>query len=483
MHLLKKAKPTIQKLLNILSTSLNLESAIIDDEFNLIISTKNYLKYKGIEVHSPSIKKVLSNGRTLVNKPGHMRECNGCRFDNKCPSTIEILNTIKYKDAPIGVLCLTSFTKEGRMKLTDNINVYIDIINELSDLIESIFVNDYQEMQCNCTNLLLNSVADIPSDTELNDHLNKIKGISSDIQKLKEKVSKIANSSSTVLITGETGTGKELFAKAIHYTGKRVKSPFISINCASIPENLFESELFGYDEGAFTGAKKGGKPGRFELAQGGTIFLDEIGEMPLYTQAKLLRVLQDHTIYRVGGIRPINIDVRVIAATNQNLEDMIAKKEFRADLYYRVNVIPLNIPPLRYRKNDIELLSIHFLEKYNKILDKNIKGLSSKTLNLLKAYDWPGNVRELENIIEYAVNVETNNIIDPSSLTEKIIKNPNTNNLNIKPKIKNVEFQIIKDTLDKYGWDASGKTLAAKELGIGIRTLYRKVSLYGIEHK
>lgn len=574
MFLFNEAIPVLQKILNLLSTSINVESAIIDDNFKLLMCTKDYLKYKGKEIHTPSMQEVLLHGYTLVNKPGYMPECSGCRFSGHCPSTIEILNTIKCENKSVGVISFTSFTKEGQLRLTENIELYINIIKEISTLIESFFTNTHHHTQFNETNSLINSIIDMSSDSfltvdnegmimhcnslaskffspcslsnkalqnffpniivddvlsgnnisckpfktnnttsfisslpiktndsfigaiiqitqndllnstislvrnlKINDSLNLIKGNSPEIKLLKEKITKIANSSSTVLISGETGTGKELIARALHYSSNRAAFPFISINCASIPENLLESELFGYDEGGFTGAKRSGKPGRFELANGGTILLDEIGELPKYMQAKLLRVLQERIIERIGGIRSIDIDVRIIAATNQNICEMVEKKDFRADLYYRLNVIPLSICPLRDRKDDIELLAIHFLKKYSKKLNKNIEGFAQDTLTILSSYDWPGNVRELENIIEYATNFETEHIISPQSLPEAFLVNRNSYSLDMKPKVKNVEFKIIKATLDKYGWDVRGKTLAAKELGIGLRTLYRKINL------
>lgn len=312
--------------------------------------------------------------------------------------------------------------------------------------------------------------------------LEDIKGNSASIRDIKAKVKKIANTTSTVLITGETGTGKELFARAIHYCSNRCNSPFIAINCAGIPETLLESELFGYEEGAFTGAKKGGKPGRFELANGGTIFLDEIGDMPLHLQAKLLRVLQERSIERIGSTHSIPIDVRIIAATNQNIEEMVKQNKFREDLYYRLNVIHLHIPPLRARKSDIKTLALFFLEKYSLLLGKKLLGFSNDTMELLISYSWPGNIRELENTIEYAVNMETEEIIRPHSLPEKFRNVKINKEFSLKAKIEDIERDIIKTTLDKHGWDLKGKFKAAKELNIGVRTLYRKIKKFNLVH-
>ena len=222
---------------------------------------------------------------------------------------------------------------------------------------------------------------------------------------------------------------------------------------------------------------KGGKPGWFELAQNGTLFLDEIGEMPLALQVKLLEVLQEHTIERIGGINTIPLNVRIIAATNKELEDLIEENKFREDLYYRLNVIPIYLPPLVERKDDINLLAHEFLKKYNLNLNKNIQGFSKDVMELFDSYAWPGNVRELENIVEYAINM-TDGIITLEDIPQKYLRIKKDNSESIKSKVENVEYEIIKTALDKYGWDVKGKAAAAEELGIGLRTLYRKLKNY-----
>lgn len=290
---------------------------------------------------------------------------------------------------------------------------------------------------------------------------------------IKEMILKISNSSSSVLITGETGTGKEMVAKAIHYTSNRKNYPFVPMNCANIPESLFESELFGYEDGAFTGAKKGGKIGLFEIADEGTIFLDEIGELPIHLQSKLLRVLQDNTIQRVGGTNPIPINVRIIAATNRDLEIMMEEGKFRDDLYYRLCVIPIELPSLKERISDIESLSYYFINKYNEKLNKDIKSISKEAFEILMSYEWPGNVRELENAIEYAINMEETETIQMENLPSRITMNIKTNN--IKDFVYEKEYQLIINLLDKNGWDVKGKEQTASELGISLRTLYRKL--------
>jgi PAS domain S-box-containing protein len=317
-----------------------------------------------------------------------------------------------------------------------------------------------------------------------------IVGNSDEIESVKTLARKVAIGDSSVLIRGESGTGKELFARALHYESIRSNGPFIAVNCAAIPEPLLESELFGYEEGAFTGARRGGKPGKCEMAIGGTLFLDEVGDIPLFIQSKFLRMIQERTIERVGGNKTIPIDVRIISATHRNLESMIENREFREDLYYRLNVIPLNLPPLSERPEDIFDLSMYFLDKYAKRLNKSITQISDETLDILSHYKWPGNIRELENSIEYAVNVETSDSITADSLPQRIlmakqelatkstISTPKPNSF--KDAVKNAEYTELTRILDEFGWSTPGKQDAAEHLGISIATLYRRLKKYGI---
>ena len=312
----------------------------------------------------------------------------------------------------------------------------------------------------------------------------EIIGTSSILDETKKKAKKASLSSSTVMIQGESGTGKELFARAIHFSSSRSKGPFIALNCSAIPEHLLESELFGYEEGAFTGAKRGGKEGKFLLASTGTLFLDEIGDMPLHLQTKLLRVLQEGMIEKIGGKSPIPIDIRIIAATNKDLEQMVDEKEFRDDLFYRINVIPLQIPSLRERKEDIIILVDYLIKKCNKKLGKDVKGISDEGMKALLNYGWPGNVRELENSIEYAVNMSSSSVITLQSLPKRILKK-DYSSLDDKGIINLQELEkreIIKTI--KY---CKENNISLKEgatfLGIGKATLYRKIKEYNIEIK
>lgn len=279
---------------------------------------------------------------------------------------------------------------------------------------------------CTFSNIsdLLKTVNNITTGTIVTS-FDSIIGSSNCLEEVKVEAKKASKSTSTVLIQGESGTGKELFARAVHFNSNRAKRPFIPINCAAIPEQLLESEFFGYEDGAFTGARRGGTSGKFELANMGTIFLDEIGDMPIHLQAKLLRVLQEHVIEKVGGKESIPIDVRIIAATNKELEKKVLEGEFRQDLFYRLNVIPLNIPPLRERKEDIVILVDYLLDKCNTKLEKHINNIDNSSLEVFMNYQWPGNVRELENTIEYAVNMCGSGIIGVTDLPKKLrIKTP-----------------------------------------------------------
>lgn len=296
-------------------------------------------------------------------------------------------------------------------------------------------------------------------------------------------VDRVADHKTTVLITGESGTGKELIAREIHARGPRSSSNMVNINCAGIPENLLESELFGYKKGAFTDAVKD-KPGLFTKANEGTIFLDEIGEMPVSLQAKLLRVLQEEEVTPLGDTVPVKIDVRVIAATSKDLKKEVEKGRFREDLFYRINVMPLHLPPLRERREDIPLLVTHFIELFNKKLEKNLKGLSSEAMALLMGHEWSGNVRELENLIERAIVLAKDEIITPSELPPSITENLDYHSSN-KPEhtlsVKKATKRLERDLIEKALKLTEGnRTKAAKILEISRPILIAKIKEYGL---
>lgn len=308
-------------------------------------------------------------------------------------------------------------------------------------------------------------------------------GDSEENAKVKGIAMRAAKTGSNVLIIGESGTGKELLAHAIHNASPRRKGPFVKINCAAIPEELIESELFGYEEGAFTGAKKNGKKGKFELANQGTILLDEIGDMPLSSQGKLLRVIQEREIEKLGGNVVKEIDVRVISSTNKNLKKAIEERKFREDLYYRLNVIGINVPPLRKRKEDIEDLANILKGKVADKLGIYVEGISKEAMKRLKEYDWPGNIRELENAIERSINMLDSDIyIEEKHLPEKLIKKKNQyirddKRETLKDIIAEVEKEVINDCLKKVNWN---KNKAAKILGISRVGLYKKIEYYNL---
>lgn len=302
----------------------------------------------------------------------------------------------------------------------------------------------------------------------------------------KQKALIASKSNSTVLITGESGTGKELFARAIHNHSDRVDNTFVTVNCAAIPDNLLESELFGYEEGAFTGAKKGGKLGKFEIAHKGTIFLDEIGDMSLHLQGKLLRVLQERELDKIGGKSNILIDVRVIAATNKNLVELVEKGQFREDLYYRLNVIPITLPALRQRKNDIPLLIDYMIKEYAHKLNKDVIGIEDDAKKTLIDYSWPGNVRELQNVIEYSINMSNSSLLNldiiPNNIKSKYYDEKSNKYEDIRT-LEDLEKEEISKALNKFKHYKKDKELVAKSLGISRATLYRKLEKYNLISK
>jgi PAS domain S-box-containing protein len=312
----------------------------------------------------------------------------------------------------------------------------------------------------------------------------EIVGTSPALQAVLSRVSKVAPSDSTVLITGETGTGKELVARAIHRRSHRALRAFVSVNCAAIPRDLIASELFGHEKGAFTGAMQR-RIGRFELAEGGTIFLDEVGELSADTQVALLRVLQEREFERVGGTQPIHIDVRVIAATNRDLKAAVEDGTFRQDLYYRLNVFPLEVPPLRERRKDIPLLVEYFIDRYARRAGKNIRSVDKKTLQLLQSYPWPGNIRELQNVIERSVIVcEAENFsVDESWLSQQPRDKRSGGKLYLSQKLAAKEKELIEEALRESQGRVFGPSGAAARLGIARSTLDSKIQSLNINKK
>jgi len=323
--------------------------------------------------------------------------------------------------------------------------------------------------------------------SELGDrfHVKNIVGSSAAMRLVYEQIEKVSDSDITVFISGESGTGKELVAKAIHHGSLRSDEPFIDVNCAAIPEGLQESELFGHEKGAFTGALAT-HPGKFEQAAGGTVFLDEIGEMSSSAQARLLRVLQERCLQRVGGTKTIDLDVRVISASNRDLESMVADGSFRQDLFYRLVVFPIDLPPLRHRREDIPLLVDHFIDKHGRDAGKRVNGVEPAAMEALKAHTWPGNVRELENVIHRSLLLADGSVIELDDLPSGLgsgTASPTAESsapISVAMSLDELEQAAIQKALKRHGGNLSD---VARQLGIGRSTLYRKLEQYGLREK
>lgn len=446
---------------------------IIDDEETQRNVLSGYLQKKGFKVFSASsgdsgIDIAKSNLIDIVLSDYKMPDKTG----------IEVLAEVKSINPEISFVIITAYgtvenaVKAIRLGAYDYISKPVDL-DELDILIERIIETKNLKSEIKILR------------TQLQDKF-KIDSIISNSPKMNEVLSvasRASESKATILITGESGTGKEVLAKAIHFAGSRKNNPFIAVNIPALPETLMESELFGHEKGAFTGAERL-KKGRFELADKGTIFLDEIGDVPLNIQVKLLRVLQEQKIERLGSTENIAIDVRIITATHQNLEEKIKDKSFREDLYYRLNIVSINIPPLRERREDILPLIEHFINFY---AAENVKGkieISKEVVDLLMKYNYPGNVRELENIIERAVVLCRDRIITLNDIPNSIkgFKNesllPETGSGSLNEQVEALEKKLIYDALSQ---SEGNQTVAAKLLGLTERNIRYKIQKYGIK--
>lgn len=406
-------------------------------------------------------------------------EFNIAIVDLKLPGMdgIQLLQKLKEMKREIPVIMITAYASIETAVLSMKKGAYDYLakpfnLEELSLIIKKII----ERQKLIAENILLRE--------QLKDKYSfkNIIGKSLKMKHIFELIENVADFDSTVLIQGESGTGKEIIARAIHQKGSRRDGAFITVNCAAIPENLLESELFGHEKGAFTGAVSS-KKGRFELANGGTLFLDEIAEMNLNTQVDLLRVLQEREFRRVGGTKLIKVDVRVIASCNRDLEKEVEQGNFRQDLYYRLTVIPIVLPPLRERKGDIPLLIQYFLDKYKKKKRREIKGVSKEGINLLINYDWPGNVRELENTIERIIVLGREDFITPEDIPERIrefAKKRIEVCYPLNRPLEDIEKEYIKNVLSGTNWNM---TRAAKLLKINRMTLYNKIKKYNLKRK
>lgn len=431
-------------------------------ELKTTLETVLEVAYEGVAVLDEQGRITLVNAR-FCNKLGEPRgQVVGQNISRFIPSTD---NTIALKVLEInGKPCVIStlpITKEGSIKgfvikIYEDLDQLTDVMQQLHRLNMQLDYYKDELYKANGTSYTISSIV-------CNDER---------IATLKFQVLQVAKSSSTVLITGESGTGKELFAHSIHNASIRRKEPFIKVNCSAIPAELAEAELFGYEEGSFTGARKQGKPGKFELADGGTIFLDEIGDMPIILQSKLLRVIQEKEIERVGAVKVRKVDVRIIAATNRDLKRLVVEGNFREDLYFRINVVELVIPPLRERQPDIPVLVDYFIHKYNNLFSRKVEGVSPAALEALVSYSWPGNIRELENIIERMLNYKEAGVISIQDVPGEIRREVKSSVLTGQ-RLADIEQEAIQAALR----DADGnKSKAARLLGISRSKLYEKLS-------
>ncbi|MBL8006896.1 MAG: sigma-54-dependent Fis family transcriptional regulator [Ignavibacteria bacterium] len=439
---------------------------IIDDEKNLRNLLERIFLLEGYDVKSfasagEGINSIEQNNYCVALIDVILPDING----------IELTKIIKDKSPDTAVIVMTAFAsiKDGVEAIKNGAYDYLEKGKDEDEIILKV-------KQAAENAGLKFKVKLLQSRLEKNLSFNTITGKSKIISEAIELAKKVADTNTAVLLLGETGTGKELFAQAIHETSSRKSKPFIAINCSAIPKDLQESELFGYAKGAFTGAVKD-KKGLFEAANEGTVFLDEIGEMSIETQSKLLRVLETNTFTRVGDTNTTHTDVRVISATNKDLKSEIEKGNFKNDLYYRINTFSIYLPSLRERKDDLELLINSFINNYNEKLKKHINSASPEFISVLKEYTFPGNIRELKNIIERAMILSKGNTLEAGDLPEEITEIKPLNELH-SGSLKEIEKQHI---LKIYSENRHNKSVTAEKLGIGLVTLYRKLKEYGVE--
>lgn len=448
---------------------------IVDDEETIRLSLKEALSEEGHEVIEArnceeAFKKIEEVLPDLILADLRMPGMNG----------LTLLEKVKAKDPTMLVIVMTGYGTIDSAVEAMKLGAY--------DYLAKPFKLDHLKLvvaKALSTQALRREVLELRAQQQYDygGHPNGVLvGQSEQMKKIYRFIKQVSKSStSTVLIHGESGTGKELVARAIHNTSNRKDYRFMEINCAALTESLLEAELFGYEKGSFTGAAVTGKPGLFEVANKGTVFLDEIGEMSISLQAKLLRALQERRFKRVGGVNDIEVDIRVIASTNRNLEEEVKKGTFRKDLFYRLNVLPIYIPPLRERNDDIIILAKHFLQKFNVEFGKNIRQISEQVEKMLSDYNWPGNVRELKNVIERAVLLSNGDTLSPEhvmicagekepvDVSEPVLESCS---------LANMEKMLISRVLNETSWR---RTEAAKILGINRTTLYNKIKEYGLK--
>ncbi len=452
----------------------------VDDEFDFVQTLKGILENHGFEVDTS-----CSGYEALQMLSLHEYDLVVLDLTMPLISGIETLKRIKKIDPGLPVIILTGDSRVGMVVEVMKLGAY--------DYFTKPIEWDKLEISINnalVTKSLRNEVSRLSGQLRERYGFDHLVGQSKKMQEVFSSLERVVDTSVTVVLRGESGTGKELIARAIHFNGSRKNKPFVAVNCAAIPENLLESELFGHEKGAFTGAVSR-RIGKFEQADGGTLFLDEIGEMAPATQVKILRVLQERQFQRVGGNDTVEVDVRVISATNKNLEEEMQRGNFREDLYYRISVYPIFVPPLRKRREDIPALTAFFLEKYNRENRRKVKAVLPRTLEYLMNYDWPGNVRELENVLERSFLNTTDGVLLPEHLPITITSfkddlNSSDTYIDLKKVVsltkkitplKELEREVLLQALRLTNFNMS---IAASQLGIGRTTLYRKLEKYRI---
>lgn len=459
-----------------------LDVSIIDENNIRISGTGFHRQLIGKRVPSGSFfETILKTGKPgmIFDRRENGDKCSNCIFNEQCTELATIGFPIYKNRRAIGVIGFIGFTPTQRKMIVEHSSSLSNFLQNISSLLEN--------------KLMLQEINE-PEDCLVHEAENykkpytfdSIIGTNEKLLAIIKKAKKIADSPSTVLIRGENGTGKEMLAQAIHYNSKRAKHPFISVNCGAIPEQLIESELFGYEGGAFTGANRNGKPGKFELAGSGTIFLDEIGDLPLSVQPKLLRVLQEKCFEKVGGNQLLPVHARVMAATNKNLEKMVKEGRFREDLYYRINVLPFTMIPLRERLNDIPMLLSHFINKYSILLNRQVPEINVWLEQWLMNYDWPGNIRQLENVVEYMINMNESGLLDFDDLPDDMqleaekYCNRERGTTSLTELLSQYERNILVKFVPKNAASIE-KAEAAKKLNISLATLYRKLEKYELQ--
>jgi DNA-binding NtrC family response regulator len=442
---------------------------VVDDEQSMTQFLSIVLRKEGYQVTA------VNNGRDALEK-AKAENFDVVITDIKMPGMdgIQLLHGIKKHDPSLPVVIMTAYASQQSAIDAVNLGAFQYLIkNAKNDEIKLIVRNALEMRRVRVENQYLKRELKKGHDEKV------IIGSSEEMVRVFKMVEKVADSEATIMIQGESGTGKELIARQIHYSSRRAAGPFISINCGAIPRDLLESNLFGHVKGSFTGAVKD-SAGLLQVAEGGTFFLDEVGETPLATQVKLLRALQEREIIPVGGTQSIKIDCRLVAATNSDLERDVAEGRFRADLYYRLNVIPIKLPALRQRRDDIPLLVDHFLKRHSP--EGRMKTVSKEAMDVLLKYDWPGNVRELENVMERALILDESGMIGPDALPEKVrLGTSHRGSLIIDSPtltLEELEKEYILKVLNSTRWQ---KKKASDILGINASTLYRKLIAYGVE--